>query len=481
MAQVLRELLSVGIDVGTTTTQVVFSRLALQDVARPGQVPRIKVEARDVLYRSPIHFTPLRTPEDVDVAALKAILEKEYSQAGFTASQIQSGAVIITGEIARTRNADAILQAISNLAGDFVVTVAGPNVEALIAGRGAGAADYSARMFTQVTHIDIGGGTANAAIFRAGDYLGASAMAVGGRMLIIEKGTGLIRHIAPTGRKIVQALGLPLQIGSQASLPVLEAFCAAMADLTADLALGVTSDLGREIYLSAPLQQANDSRVLTFSGGVGTYYYAPISIQTLSDVTVHGDVGPLFAQALHQNARFAHFRMEEPAETLRATVLGAAGQTVTLSGSTIWAERNLLPLRNLPVVHPYLNHGFIPDKVAEALQDGARRWDVEHSGDQIALAIDLPAKMDYPTLQNLVKGIQQYTLARPDPLAPLVLILEHDYAQVLGQTIKASSPQLPVLAIDQVGLDEGDFIDLGLPILGGRVVPLSVKTLIFYR
>jgi ethanolamine utilization protein EutA len=138
-----REMLSVGIDIGTTTTQVVFSRVQIHDVARPGQVPRLQVGAKHVLHESQIYFTPLKTPEEVDVQRLSDIVINEYRTTGLQPHDIETGAVIITGEIARTHNADTILKALSEIAGDFVVTVAGPNVEAQIAGRGSGAAAYS--------------------------------------------------------------------------------------------------------------------------------------------------------------------------------------------------------------------------------------------------------------------------------------------------------------------------------------------------
>ena len=64
---------------------------------------------------------------------------------------------------------------------------------------------------------------------------------------------------------------------------------------------------------------------------------------------------------------------------------------------------------------------------------------------------------------------------------PLIAIIERDYAQALGQTIKAMAPDRPLLVIDQVGLAEGDYIDIGAPLMDGRVVPLSVKTLVFYH
>ena len=134
MPRASREVLSVGIDVGTTTTQVVFSQLSLQDVARPGQVPRIQVDERSVVFRSDVHRTPLRSPDEVDAAALADLVARDYALAGIDRSAIETGAVIITGETARTSNADAILTALSATAGDFVVTVAGPNAEAQIAG-----------------------------------------------------------------------------------------------------------------------------------------------------------------------------------------------------------------------------------------------------------------------------------------------------------------------------------------------------------
>lgn len=481
MGQPLRQLLSVGIDVGTTTTQVVFSRLVLQDVARPGQVPRIQVEAKSVLYKSPIYFTPLASPDEVNTEALKAIIRQEYHSAGITPDQVETGAVIVTGEIARTHNADAILQAISDLAGDFVVTVAGPNVESIIAGKGSGAASYSSEHFAQVTHIDIGGGTANAAIFRSGEFLSASAMAVGGRQLVIEKNTAIVRHIPPPGKKIIEALNLPIQVGRRVEMRALEDFCACMADLVADLALGVETERSGQFYLSAPLKYAEQSRVLMFSGGIGTYFYHPLPVTSLSDILIHDDVGPLLASALRVNPRIQGFKLIEPEETLRATVMGAASQTITLSGSTIWAEAELLPLRNLPVVRPHIDGILSPWELSEALQLAAQRWETSDDQGQIATVIDFPAKIDFTTLQAVASGIVQYAQNRKDASAPIVLILEHDYAQVLGQSIKAMNPRLPVVVIDQVGLDEGDFIDLGSPILGGRVVPLSVKTLIFYH
>jgi len=477
-----RDMISVGIDVGTTTTQIVFSHLSIQDTARAGQAPRIRIQSRAVLYQSPIHFTPLLTEDMVDVAALSELVRKEYLRAGISPGQIETGAVIITGEAARSQNADAILQALSDLAGDFVVTVAGPNVEAQIAARGSGAAAYSADHYTQVVNADVGGGTSNAAIFRIGEHIASAAMAVGGRQIEIERTSGVIRHISPPGRTIIQALNLPLREGGQADLPTLRRFCDVMADLIVDLIEGEVSDLGQKLQLTPPLREAENTRVVFLSGGVAAYYYDPVEINSLADVAIHDDVGPLLAQSLRMNRRLQEMNVQRPKQTLRATVLGAASQTVTLSGSTIWAERVILPLRNLPVIRPHLDHDQLsPETIADAIRYAVQRWDIDPQQRAIALAMDLPEVMDYDVLQTLAQGVVQYAANQLTPTRPLVLIVERDYAQALGQTIKALRPEAPLVVIDQVGLGEGDFIDIGEPMLDGRVVPLSVKTLIFYE
>ena len=245
-----REMLSVGIDVGTTTSQLVLSRLTVRNTHRFGLVPRMDVSSRDVLFASEPRETPLLSPDEIDVDALVDLIRHEYELAGVSADEVETGAVIITGETARARNAEAILHGLSDLAGDFVVTVAGPNVESQIAGRGSGAAAWSAERFTSVVNVDIGGGSSNAALFRAGKHLASSATMVGGRQAVLERGTGLLTHLAPSGRIIADELGLDLVRGKVPSLAALRALTDAMADIIVDLSLGTLSPLGEKVALS---------------------------------------------------------------------------------------------------------------------------------------------------------------------------------------------------------------------------------------
>jgi ethanolamine utilization protein EutA len=475
-----RDLLSVGVDVGTTTTQIIFSRINLQDVSRPGQIPRINITDRKVIYQSPIVFTPLKDFETIDADKLNEIVRREYSAANINPQQVETGAVIITGETAKKKNADEILRALSGLAGEFVVSVAGPNVESLIAGKGAGAADYSQKNYATVTNIDIGGGSANSATFRTGNLIGAAAMNYGGRILEIENATGRVRHIAEPAKHILNDIGLNLNVGDIPSLEDLRRFSDRMADMTVELVEGTNSPLAQKIYLTPPVGVSGKGSVLMLSGGIGHYYYNPIPLNSVSDATIHGDVGPLLAESLRKHAVLNSYTVVQPSETVRATVLGASTQTVTLSGSTIWAEKEILPLKNVPVIRPALPASLEPASVSNSITLAVTRWDVNLETDPFAIALELEKSLDYNSLTQLATGLKNFADTMPSD-RPLIAIIERDYAQALGQTVKGLAPSRALLVIDQVGLSEGDYIDIGTPLMDGRVVPLSVKTLIFYH
>jgi ethanolamine utilization protein EutA len=475
-----RALLSVGVDVGTTTTQIIFSRLGLTDVARPGQIPRINISSREVIYQSPIVFTPLKDYETVDADRLNEIVRREYAAANIDPKQVETGAVIITGETAKKKNADEILRALSGLAGEFVVSVAGPHVESLIAGRGAGAAQYSQLHYTSVTNVDIGGGSANSATFQSGNFVSAAAMNYGGRILEVEHASGKVRHIAEPAKHILADIGIQLEVGSSPSLDQLRRFTDRMADMTLELVEGTASPLAQRIYLTPPASVSGRGTVLMFSGGIGHYYFNPIQITSVADATRHDDVGPLLAESLRRHPALSAYEVVKPSETLRATVLGASTQTVTLSGSTIWAERQILPMKNVPVIRPELPADLEPAAVATGISAAVRRWDVNLATDLFAIALELNRPLDYTSLTQLANGLREFSGNMPSD-RPLVIIIERDYAQALGQTVKGLAPSRSLLVIDQVGLSEGDYIDVGTPLMDGRVVPLSVKTLIFYH
>ena len=123
------ELISVGIDIGTSTTQLVFSKLYIENTASAFNVPRVEIVEREIVYKSDIYITPLLDINRIDVQKVKEIIDTEYKKAGMSNEMIASGAAIITGETARKENAREVLAKMSSYAGDFVVATAGPDLE----------------------------------------------------------------------------------------------------------------------------------------------------------------------------------------------------------------------------------------------------------------------------------------------------------------------------------------------------------------
>ena len=251
--------------------------------------------------------------------------------------------------------------------------------------------------------------------------------------------------------------------------------------MTVVLIVGTISPLAQKIYLTPSVGVSGKGSVLMFSGGIGHYYYNPIPINSVSDAAIHDDVGPLLAESLRNHAVLNSYTIVPPSETLRATVLGASTQTVTLSGSTIWAEKEILPLKNVPVIRPVFGRGDpAPTDISKSIAEAVTRWDVNLATDPFAIALELDKSLDYESLTQLANGLKDFSTTMPSD-RPLIAIIERDYAQALGQTVKGLAPSRALLVIDQVGLSEGDYIDIGTPLMDGRVVPLSVKTLIFYH
>src|SRR5262245_31664146 len=152
-------LTSVGIDVGTATSQIIFSRLVLRRLGRELS-SRFVVAERKTLYLSPVHLTPYaQGRERIDDQALGRFVDAAYNDAGLSPQNIDTGAIILTGEAIRRDNARAIADLFAAQRGNFVCASAGHNFEALLAAHGSGAVSVSAERECRVLNIDIGGGT----------------------------------------------------------------------------------------------------------------------------------------------------------------------------------------------------------------------------------------------------------------------------------------------------------------------------------
>ncbi len=440
---------SVGLDVGTTSTQMILSELTVENRAFGFGVPEMEIAQRRVLYKSPVYFTPLLDESHMDGQALREIVEREYRRAGITRDSVDTGAVIVTGETSRRENARTVAQALSHLAGDFVVATAGPDLESVLAAKGAGAVERSRRTDRPVLHMDIGGGTSNLALLREGRILQTGCLNVGGRLVKLD-GRGTVTYVSPVLRELC-----PLKAGdalTQAQAGEIAGLLAQALEMAAGLRprtalLEQLSTREAESSWMPPREEC----VLSFSGGVAD------CIQQARPWLEFGDLGPLLGQAIRES-RLCRGTYALGSETIRATVIGAGCHSTQLSGSTVFYRNVRFPLKNLPAA-PARTAGDI--RQALARQEG-------------------PAVLAMPGLAS--PSYRQTVALAEEILAQVhggvLLCLEQDMAKALGQALAARLPaDAPILCIDRVKVEEGSYLDIGAPV--GSALPVVVKTLVF--
>ena len=473
-------ILSVGIDVGTSTTQVVFSKLQMDNAGGYFSVPRVAIVDKEVVYKSEVYMTPLKTDVLIDTDALRDIVAAEFRKAGYRPEDTDSGAVIITGESARKENSDAVLKSLSDFAGDFVVSAAGPDMESLIAGKGSGAWQYSMDHHCRVANLDIGGGTTNVVLFEDGETLARGCLDIGGRLICMNP-QGIITKVSPAAAVMAQAAGVSVSVGDRCDELKLTAVTRQMAAaLNAYLGVG-TKDIDailRQIKTpgSSDFPVPEKVQAVFFSGGVADLIY-----HESADTWAYGDIGVLLGRAIRESRLFTDFQKMEPGETIRATVVGAGTYTTTISGSTITYSDDIFPLKNIPVI-----------KLDEELQEACFAGETEPvirriqwvlgQNDAEHFILAMPGKRDpgYTEMKRAAASIRQIMDRVQPPGEPILLVIESDIAKAMGQMIR-QQPDLKrqVVAIDSIHVEDGEYVDMGKPMMNGMVIPVVVKTLIF--
>ncbi|MFR6010416.1 MAG: ethanolamine ammonia-lyase reactivating factor EutA [Coprococcus sp.] len=473
-------ILSVGIDVGTSTTQVVFSKLQMDNAGGYFSVPRVAIVDKEVVYKSEVYMTPLKTDVLIDTDALRDIVAAEFRKAGYRPEDTDSGAVIITGESARKENSDAVLKSLSDFAGDFVVSAAGPDMESLIAGKGSGAWQYSMDHHCRVANLDIGGGTTNVVLFEDGETLARGCLDIGGRLICMNP-QGIITKVSPAAAVMAQAAGVSVSVGDRCDELKLTAVTRQMAAaLNAYLGVG-TKDIDailRQIKTpgSSDFPVPEKVQAVFFSGGVADLIY-----HESADTWAYGDIGVLLGRAIRESRLFTDFQKMEPGETIRATVVGAGTYTTTISGSTITYSDDIFPLKNIPVI-----------KLDEELQEACFAGETEPvirriqwvlgQNDEEHFILAMPGKRNpgYMEMKRAAAAIRQIMDRVQLPGDPILLVIESDIAKAMGQMIR-QQPDLKrqVVAIDSIHVEDGEYVDMGKPMMNGMVIPVVVKTLIF--
>ena len=468
-------LLTVGIDLGTSTTQLVLSELTVENFASAFTVPRISISDKKVIYRSDIIFTPLLNQSEIDAEPIKAFVAEQYRQAGIHKQDIQMGAVIITGETARKSNANNVLRALSGYAGDFVVATAGPDLESIIAGKDAGAQTYSETKRKPVVNLDIGGGTTNLAVFKDGEVIDTACFDIGGRLIKLDQ-QQKITYIAPKIQEIINKKGLTLHLGDQATeqnlLPIISELVAVLEN---SIGLGTQSPFYQLLVTNHPLRKGEELPIVTFSGGV-----ADCLNTTSTNLFKYGDIGLLLGKYLRKSLIFSEKEVLESAETIRATVVGAGSHTAEISGSTIAYREQILPVKNIPILKlAQEDETLTVTELGQRIQEKLNWHRIEETP-QIALAIRGMSNPTFADIQRYGQGIVEGLASLVAEQIPIIVMVDEDMAKALGHALSAHLPKdYPFICLDSVKVENGDYVDIGLPVAEGAVLPVIVKTLVF--
>lgn len=502
------ELLSVGIDLGTSTSQLIFSRLRIENMASSYTIPRMAITKKDVWYKSDIYFTPLENETTIDFAGVRKIVEQEYARAGVRKEEIDTGAVIITGETARKENAREVAETLSGFAGDFVVATAGPDLESVISGKGAGTDVYSREHHVTAVNLDIGGGTTNLALFSQGDTVDTGCLDIGGRLIRLERDTHRITYIAPKLLRVIAAEQIGLAVGRVIEEGELKKLLSIMTEAL-EQSVGLRQDCryyemlitnhGLRIgdWNNGETEQRLEQGSISFSGGVAAILYHP---EDYPDAYAFGDIGVLLAGAIRQSLLFQKLKVIESAETIRATVVGAGSHTTEISGSTIDYANAEFPIKNLPVLK------LTPQEeqrgcIAQAIRTKLSWFSVEGKLTPLAVAMEGEKNPSFPRVREYAEELLSGLTPMLEAGHTAIVVVQQDMAKVLGQTMRqrmqmlkdhtadqaeserhrenACIRQPAIICIDGIHLSEGDYIDIGRPAAGGSVLPVVVKTLVF--
>ena len=467
---------SVGIDIGSSTTHTIFSKLVLRREGA-GLSSKFVVASRDILYRSPIMLTPYVDGTLIDVEKVTAFINESYASAGFTPDDIDTGAVVITGEALKKENSQPIIDHFSADSGRFICATAGPMHEALLAAHGSGAVAMSKHHANAVLDIDMGGGTTKVSLIQGGEVVQMIAVEIGARLIAYDDDMTITRIEQPA-HTIMKALGDPVKVGEKLTPEQQQAFSEKMADILFDVVGGGKLDpLSASLMLTDPLHYDSLDEIdhVVFSGGVSEYIYNRTTES-------YGDVGPVFGAIVRKRADATLKKgvLVESAEGIRATVIGAGEYTLQASGSTSYiSTADVLPVHGIQVARALIDKEQSDEEVRKAILTALGKYDVSHLNGDMALALSVAGQPDYWYIRRVAEAIASVTGDGP-PGAPAFIVLDVDVAKSLGGIlVEELHVDRSVIAIDGIEVGDLDYIDIGKPMGVSEVIPVTVKSLIF--
>jgi ethanolamine utilization protein EutA len=469
------ELLSVGIDIGSSTSHLVFSRLSLnRERSFLNPTNRFMLIDREIIYESEIIFTPLLDRYTIDIESIIKFCEEEYRKAGITPEMVESGAVVVTGETAKKENAAEIVRRLSSESGKFVSAAAGPNYESVLGAMGSGIVDLSRETRRTIMNVDIGGGTSNLAITSNGNVLSTACINVGGRLLGIDKDFKIWRIDEPTNF-LMQELGMNYQLGEiilqKDARLIAQEYAKALLEVMRGAAI---SRIAKELMMTDDLDFSFTVDEYSFSGGIAEIYYG--------GEETYDDIGRMLAEAIKSLVEESGRRVVEPENKIRATVIGAGAFTLSVSGSTCYFDTSIeFPITNVPVLPINVTtENYRPGIVEEEVARAYTQHDLQEGEEVVALYFKDSLYRSYAWLQEFVRAIEN---ALPKTVASktmIILLFESDIGKMVGlATRRETAIQHNLISLDELHLEEGDWIDIGAPLHSGQVFPVTVKSLVF--
>ena len=465
-------LVSVGVDIGSSTSHLVFSKLVLERLDN-----RYVVASREIVHESDVLLTPYADDMTIDAVALGKFIERQYEIALLDPDAIDTGALILTGVAVRRSNARAIGELFAAQTGKFVSVSAGDGLETTLAAFGSGAAARSIRETARVMNIDIGGGTSKIAVCEQGEVVDMAAVDIGARIVAFDA-SGTVVRLEEAGRRFAAEVGLDIALGAKPDEAGLTRMIERMADRLFETITKPTLSVETASLLRlAALRNERKPDVVTFSGGVSEYIY------NRQDAGF-GDLGPRLARAVKSRVDAWGPRIAKPDEGIRATVVGASQYTIQVSGSTIFVTPlDVLPKRNVPVITPELlldADDLDVEVIAQGVRTALRRLDLTDGEQAVALCYRWGGSATFRRLDDFVRGVTQGLSVHLGNGHPLILVGDGDIGGLVGiHALEETKLTNPIVSIDGIILKEFDFIDIGAMLETSGAVPVVIKSLVF--